>query len=837
MQKQLALITESLAKERVSSKKCDETEKTPVAKAKGRCHNCHELGHYRFECPALVKKPSGTTGTGDATTRTIASGVKKKRLTADQGSTGTLTVAQKMSGQPQPTNDQSSMEAWLDIVKRCPPPSFSVGVPHQSETTAWNRQTPSGQWKSYGSSTQHTQQLPEVHLDWPTQRTQQSTQHAQQLPEVHPKQSTQHAQQSTHLTQQLKPNTSHLSDTTGRSEQHPPRQNTGAASQHAQQTQETLQHAVESELPTRVKREVSSPENKTCKAGNTLFIEVKIGKRRCPALLDTGSEVTLLPKHLADLSQLNKSSRTLRAANGTLINIVGEWRTVVTIGPVSATMNFIVSDPIDELLVGIDWMRDNSCVLSFADLTLELQGYRFPLLTKTKSGSCNRVILEEGVILPAKSEAMVSCKVVYADLHKKLPAVGITGNKECAPGVKTARCLLELGSGTHLPLRVLNVSNRSMSLQEGMALCPLQEVESVIEEQKETLTEQQDKDARASSDQIQQILAGVHPDVPTEHRIRLRNLLAEYADILSRVEFDMGLTDLIQHEIDTGQERPVRQALRRTPMVHNQVIDSHIQSMLKQGLIEPSHGDWSSNIVLVLKKDKSYRFCLDCRQLNGGLQKRCVSFAENWRLTRCPSRVILVFNVRPCGPDTTKCHWIQRTPTRRPLWPVLAIGSGESSPMGLCNSASTFQRLMNLVLSGLTYKSCLVYLDDIIIMARSLEEHQVRLEEVFSRIRAAKLKLRPDKCSILRREVTFLGHVVSTDGIAMDERKLEVVRNWATPKNLKETRAYVGFCSYYRRYLKDFSALAAPLHALTRKTLVSNGRKNANSLLTSSKRG
>ena len=79
------------------------------------------------------------------------------------------------------------------------------------------------------------------------------------------------------------------------------------------------------------------------------------------------------------------------------------------------------------------------------------------------------------------------------------------------------------------------------------------------------------------------------------------------------------------------------------------------------------------------------------------------------------------------------------------------------------------------------------------------------------------MKLRPDKCSILRREVTFLGHVVSADGIAMDERKLEVVRNWATPKNLKETRAYVGFCSYYRRYLKDFSALAAPLHALTRK--------------------
>ena len=125
-----------------------------------------------------------------------------------------------------------------------------------------------------------------------------------------------------------------------------------------QHSQETLKHAVKSDQASRVEREVSSPANKSCKTGNTLFIEVKIGKRRCPALLDMGSEVTLLPKQWADLSQLNRSSRTLRAANGTLINIVGEWKTVVTIGPVSVKMNFIVSDQIDELLVGIDWMRE-----------------------------------------------------------------------------------------------------------------------------------------------------------------------------------------------------------------------------------------------------------------------------------------------------------------------------------------------------------------------------------------------------------------------------------------------------------------------------------------------
>ena len=83
---------------------------------------------------------------------------------------------------------------------------------------------------------------------------------------------------------------------------------------------------------------------------------------------------------------------------------------------------------------------------------------------------------------------------------------------------------------------------------------------------------------------------------------------------------------------------------------------------------------------------------------------------------------------------------------------------------------------MNMVLAGLTYTSCLVYLDDIIIMASTLEEHQARLEEVFRRIRTAKLKLRPDKCTILQKEVVFLGHVVSAAGIKVDERKMAVVR-------------------------------------------------------------
>ena len=90
-------------------------------------------------------------------------------------------------------------------------------------------------------------------------------------------------------------------------------------------------------------------------------------------------------------------------------------------------------------------------------------------------------------------------------------------------------------------------------------------------------------------------VVSVHPNVPNENLVRLEKLLHRFSDILSKDEFDMGLTDLMQHEIDTRRERPVQQPLRKTPMAHNSIIDSNIQSMLKQVIIEPSKGDWSSN--------------------------------------------------------------------------------------------------------------------------------------------------------------------------------------------------------------------------------------------------
>jgi len=136
---------------------------------------------------------------------------------------------------------------------------------------------------------------------------------------------------------------------------------------------------------------------------------------------------------------------------------------------------------------------------------------------------------------------------------------------------------------------------------------------------------------------------------------------------------------------------------------------------------------------------------------------------------------------------------------------------------GLANSPSIFQRLMDLVLAGLTWETCLVYTDDVIVFAKSFEEHVVRLETVFHRLRTAGLKLKPTKCHIFQKKVTFLGHVLSGNGIEPDPGKVSAVVDWPILKSLTEVRSFLGLASCYRSFIKDFSKLAAPLHELSRK--------------------
>ena len=138
----------------------------------------------------------------------------------------------------------------------------------------------------------------------------------------------------------------------------------------------------------------------------------------------------------------------------------------------------------------------------------------------------------------------------------------------------------------------------------------------------------------------------------------------------------------------------------------------------------------------------------------------------------------------------------------------------ECMPFGLTNAPATFQGLMESCLGELHLNWCIIYLDDIIVFSQTPEEHVHRLKAVFNKLRTAGLKLKPSKCDLFKKEIKYLGHVVSNEGVSTDPDKIKSVTEWPQPTTVTELRSFLGFVSYYRRFIPNFSKVAKPLNQL-----------------------
>ena len=255
-----------------------------------------------------------------------------------------------------------------------------------------------------------------------------------------------------------------------------------------------------------------------------------------------------------------------------------------------------------------------------------------------------------------------------------------------------------------------------------------------------------------------------------------------------------------------------------------------MKQLLDEGIIVKSDSAWNSPILVVPKKTgpdgkQKWRMVVDFRKLN----EKTVGDAHplpditeildqlgQYTYFTCLDMVMGYHQIeleKGEGPKTAFS-------TKQGHWEYRRL------PFGLKTALATFQRMMNSVLSGLTGTRCLVYLHDIILYAKSLVDHNAKLREVLDRLRMYKLKLQPEKCELLCKEVSYLGHQITEAGVRPDPQKVMAIDRFPTPTNAKQLKTFCGMVSYYRRFTLNCSRVASPLYKMLKRTPSLSGLKH-----------
>lgn len=535
------------------------------------------------------------------------------------------------------------------------------------------------------------------------------------------------------------------------------------------------------------------------------------GKKMIEAilLLDTGSagcfvNKKLIPK-IDKVKILGRDDREFMTANRGKLDISGRVLLNVEFsGCKFVVMAYVVDDLAVDLILGRDFFRKMGVKLWFpGDLkvaNLEVDAVNDALLKKEKSSDDRRgARARDGRCGSGEGDAPTGMPL---DMNGYPVPVH-------SPGLKTEACKIasrdvdegdakDMGGSSH-KCKDSVVDNKIYAVNE------LMHGEVVLEVYEEPDIEEMG----VSKNDLQAIKDA-----------RLLKLLERYPEVTSSQLSDLPCI-VDEHRIDLNADaKPYKRSYYRVGLKERQFIEEELKKLLDLGIIEHSRSPWGSPVVLVKKKDGSFRMCIDFRQLNS------MTKPETYPL---PYLEDIIDRIQGCVVftklDLKSGYWqiMMRADDQAKTAFVTHTGAYQwrRMPFGLRNATSTFQRIMRKVLAGLEH-FCEVHVDDILIFSQSEEKHLEHLKLVLDRLKEANFILNLPKCEFMVDELVFVGHKFSKSGISPDPAKLKAIHEMAALKDVSGVRTFLGMMNYYRRFIKNFAELASPLTKLTCKSVTFN---------------
>ena len=277
----------------------------------------------------------------------------------------------------------------------------------------------------------------------------------------------------------------------------------------------------------------------------------------------------------------------------------------------------------------------------------------------------------------------------------------------------------------------------------------------------------------------------------------------------------MGSAKAVAHKIITSDNKPINIKNFRQPPIHKKTVLEKSKEYLREGIIQPSLSPYNSPVWIVPKKpdsqgNKQWRMVIDYR----GLNEKTINDSYSLPLIKDILDQLggaKYFSVMDLASGFHQIPMDPESKAKTAFSTPYAHYEFNRMPFGLKNAPATFQKLMGQVLTGLQGNELFVYMDDIVIYASSLVDHSQKLKVLLGRLKTSGLSLQPEKCHFLKKEIVYLGHIITQEGVKPDPRKVEAVKNFPIPKGKKNIKQFLGLVGYYRRFIPDFAKISKPL--------------------------